>query len=443
MTETRIRPRDRDAILQSLSAGVVPRRGQQHIQVGRAPEVAALLQDIERIADGGSAIRFVIGEYGAGKSFFLQLVRSIALEKNLITMHADLSPDRRLHATGGQARTLYAELARNIATRTNPEGGGLPSIVEKFVGSALQQARADGTEVEQVIRQRLDRLSEMVGGYDFAAVIEAYWRGHEDGNADLKAAAVRWLRGEYTTKTEARQALGVRAIVDDANVYDQLKLLSVFVVLAGYRGLLVGLDEMVNLYKLGNTTARRSNYEQILRILNDCLQGNVSHLGFVMGGTPEFLTDPRRGLYSYEALHSRLAENAFATGQLRDLSGPVVRLASLTPEELFVLLGKLRAVQASGGNESDERLPDAALEAFMQHCAGRLGETYFRTPRTTIKAFVQLMAVLDQNPETDWRSLLGQVNVEIDRDPQVDLVMRPNGGDGGTDEDEELASFRL
>lgn len=442
MSEVRIRPRDRDAILQSLGAGVVPRRGQQHIQVGRAAEVAALLRDIERIADGGSAIRFVIGEYGAGKSFFLQLIRAIALEKNLITMHADLSPDRRLHATGGQARALYAELARNLSTRTSPEGGGMASVVERFVSSALQEARSEGRDVEDVIHARLQRLSEMVGGYDFAGVIAAYWRGHESGDAELKASAVRWLRGEYTTKTDARNALGVRTIVDDATVYDHLKLMARFVVLAGYSGLLVGLDEMVNLYKLTNATARRSNYEQILRVLNDCLQGTVSHLGFLMGGTPEFLTDPRRGLYSYEALQSRLAENAFATGELRDLSGPVIRLASLTPEELFVLLGKIRSVYEAGG-QSQELLPDDALERFMQHCASQLGDSYFRTPRTTIKAFVQLLAIVDQNPGADWRELLGDMTIEQDRDPQLDLVRRPDAGFADSEGDSELASFRL
>jgi ribosomal protein L17 len=293
MPEARIRRRDRDAILQSLAAGVVPRRGQQHIQVGRALEVSAVIQDLERIADGGSAVRFVIGDYGAGKSFFLQLVRAVALEKNLVTMHADLTPDRRLHATGGQARTLYAELARNLATRTSPEGGALSSVVERFITSALQEAKAADRAVQDIIDKRLAQLSEMVGGYDFAAVIAAYWRAHDDGDAALKTAAVRWLRGEYTTKTDARADLGVRTIIDDAKVYDHLKLLARFVVLAGYSGLLVALDEMVNLYKLANTTARRSNYEQILRIVNDCLQGGVEHLGFLMGGTPEFLTDTR------------------------------------------------------------------------------------------------------------------------------------------------------
>jgi hypothetical protein len=440
MPEAPIRRRDRDAILQSLAAGVVPRRGQQYIQVGRALEVGALVEDLGRLLDGGSAVRFVIGEYGAGKSFFLQLVRAVALEKNIVTMHADLTPDRRLYATGGQARALYAELAHNLATRTSPEGGALPAVVERFITTALQLANAEDRPVQDVIDERLADLSEMVGGYDFAAVVGAYWRGHDEGDAALKAAAVRWLRGEYTAKTDARAELGVRAIIDDANVYDQLKLLARFLVLAGYGGLLVALDELVNLYKLANTQARRSNYEQVLRIVNDCLQGGVEHLGFVMGGTPEFLTDTRRGLYSYEALQSRLAENTFADGGLRHLSGPVIRLANLTPEELYVLLQKLRHVQAAG-DQSAYLLPDEALQAFMAHCGSRLGDAYFRTPRTTIKAFVQLMAVLDQNPDSDWRTLVGQTAVEADAgsDPLLDERDEPTG----SDDDGDLASFRL
>ena len=417
----RIRPRDRDAILQSLAAGVVPRRGQQHIQVGRAEEIRALLRDVERVADGGSAVRFVIGEYGAGKTFFLNLVRSVALEKGLVTLHADLNPDRRLHATGGQARNLFAELARNTATRTAPEGGALAAVVERFVTRARQEADQEDADPETVIRRRLGALSERVGGYDFATVVAAYWRGHLGGDDALKGAAVRWLRGEYTSKTDARNDLGVRTIIDDASVYDHLKLFSLFCVQAGYGGLLVVLDEMVNLYKLTNTQARRSNYEQVLRIVNDCLQGSAGHLGFLLGGTPEFLMDTRRGLYSYEALQSRLAENAFAAGGLKDLSGPVVRLANLTPEELYVLLGKLRHVQASG-DASAYLLPDEALHAFMEHCHARIGAAYFQTPRTSIRAFVQLLAVLEQNPGVDWRALLGSVEVVQETHPDLEPI---------------------
>lgn len=450
----RIRPKHRDAIIQSLRAGVVPRTGQQHIQVGRAAEVSAIVRDLERVVDGGSTIRFVIGEYGSGKTFFLHLLRSIALEKHLVAAHADLTPERRIHATGGQARALYAELMRNLATRAKPDGGALQSVVERFVTSALTEAKTRTVSAEVVIRERLDALSELVGGYDFAEVIAAYWRGHDRGDEVLKAAAVRWLRGEYSTKTEARHALGVRTIVDDSNAYDQLKLLARFTRLAGFSGFLVCLDELVNLYKLANTQARNANYEQILRILNDTLQGTAVGLGFMLGGTPDFLLDTRRGLYSYQALQSRLAENTFATGTLVDHSGPVLRLANLSPEDLFVLLKNIRHVYAAG-DAAAYLLPDEGIHAFREHCAKRIGEAYFRTPRNTIKAFVNLLAVLEQNPGVSWSALLGGVDVKVESNP--DLAPLPEESVGGTHlpdpqlpapdgklgQDDDLTTFKL
>ena len=428
-----IRPKDRDAVIQSLRAGVVPRAGQHLIQVGRAKELDALLKDIDRLADGGSAFRVVVGEYGAGKTFFLNLVRGIAMERKLVTMHADLNPDRRLHAAGGQARSLYAELAKNMSTRTKPDGGALQGIVEKFISQAKSEAKTRGVESEIVIREFLAELTEMVNGYDFADVIAKYCQGFEQGDEQLKADAIRWLRGEFTTRTDARAALGVRTIIDDASVYDQLKLLSRFVRLAGFGGLMICLDELVNLYKLANTQARNANYEQILRILNDSLQGSTEGLGFVLGGTPEFLMDTRRGLYSYPALQSRLAENTFAKSGLIDLSGPVIRLSSLTPEDFYVLLQKLRNVYAYG--DPDKYLmPDEAIPAFMSHCNQRLGEAYFRTPRTTITAFINLLAVLEQNPGADWRALVGAVQIAQDDGAMQDLSIEA---------DDELTSFKL
>lgn len=428
-----IRPKDRDAVIQSLRAGVVPRAGQHLIQVARGREIEALVADIDRVADGGSSFRFVIGEYGAGKTFFLNLIRAIAMERKLVVANVDLNPDRRLHASGGQARSLYAELMRNLATRTKPEGGALAGVVEKFIGTAKSEAKAQGMTTEQVIRSKLGQLTELVNGYDFADVIAAYCRGAEEGNEQLKSDAIRWLRGEFSTRTDARAALGVRTIVDDASVYDQLKLVARFVRLAGYAGLFVCLDELVNLYKLANAQARSSNYEQILRMLNDSLQGTAVGLGFVLGGTPEFLLDPRRGVYSYSALQSRLAQNAFATGELVDFTGPILRLSSLTLEDFYLLLGKIRHVYA-GGDAERYLLPDSAIASFMEHCANRIGDSFFRTPRTTITSFINLLAILEQNPDTDWKSLIGEVAVETDQGGKSDLAVDP---------DDELASFKL
>ena len=291
----------------------------------------------------------------------------------------------------------------------------LTTVVEKFITTALVEARKAGRKPEDIIHERLENLSELVMGYDFATVIAAYWRAYENDNDELKANAIRWLRGEFSAKTDARKALGVREIIGDDSFYDQIKLLSRFCRLAGYNGLLICLDELVNLYKLTNPISRNSNYEQILRILNDLEQGSAEGLGFVFGGTPEFLTDPRRGLYSYPALQSRLAENPFARDGLIDLSGPVLRLNNLSREQFVTLLGKLNMVYHNGQQDFTP-LPDEAFNAFMSHCEQRIGEATYRTPRTTITAFIGLLAVLQQNPQASWQDLLRKTDIKADQE---------------------------
>lgn len=429
-----IKPKDRDTIIQALRAGVVPRFGQHMIQVGRVREIESLVKDIERISDGGSSFRLVVGDYGAGKTFFQNLVRSIALEKKLVVVNADLNPDRRLQSSGGQARSLFAELMRNISTRTKPDGGALQGIVEKFISTAKTEATANGVNTESIIRAKLDMLTELVNGYDFAEIISSYWRGSETGDDALKSNSIRWLRAEFSTKTDAKNALGVRSIIDDASFYDQLKLMALFVRLSGYSGLMVFLDEMVNLYKLPNTQARNSNYEQILRILNDSLQGTSVGLGFVLGGTPEFLMDTRRGLYSYSALQSRLSQNTFAINGLVDNTGPVIKLSSLSPEDLYVLLQKIRHVYSLGKTE-DYLIQDDGIYSFMEHCSNKIGDSYFRTPRTTITAFINLLAVLEQNPSIKWHDLIDSIEVEFDNGASTDELI--------DDSEEEFVNFKM
>lgn len=464
----KIRPRERNAIIQSLRAGVTPKVGLEHIQVGRVNEVKALIEELDRICEGGSTFKVVVGDFGAGKSFFLQLIRYIALEKGMVVVNADLAPDRRLQASGGQARALYQELMRNMATRSRPDGNAMLAVVEKFITTQIDEAERTGGSVKDIIKLKLRSLSELVDGYDFAEVIAKYYEGYETGNEDLTDAAVRYLRGEYATKTEARRDLGVRSIVSDASIYDHLKLMARFVCQAGYKGLLVNLDEMVNLYKLSSPRSRSANYEQILRILNDCLQGGAENIGFLLGGTTDFLCDTRKGLYSYEALRSRLSTNTFAQiANVVDYHAPTLMLENLSPEELYVLLCNIRNVFANG-DPSKYLIPDEGLTAFLRHCSHNIGDAYFRTPRNTIKAFVDLLSVLEQNPELNWASLIESVKVSTETDPSlVTLPMDDTASDldglaraavasssvgGGRpslgsatqdDDDDELATFEL
>jgi hypothetical protein len=440
-----IKAKERETIIQSLKAGVVPRAGLQHIQVGRGEELKSFIKDIDTIAEGGTSFRFVIGEYGSGKTFFMSLTRSIALEKGLVTMHADLSPTKRLHGSDGQPRLLLSELVNNLSTRTKPDGNALQNILERFISGAKEEAASTGKDAYAVISEKLSELNEYTGGYNFIAVIKRYLEGYEAGNEQLMNNALKWLKAGYTTKTDSLKDLGIREFISDAVFYNTLKLYSVLVRKAGYKGLLICMDEMVNLYKIPNSVSRKANYEEILNMLNNTLQGSFSNIGFIMGGTPEFLTDNVRGLYSYEALKSRLSENSFSKQLgVTDYNSVVLRLASLTKEELYLLLINLRHVFANG-NEENYLVPDEALLSFLNHCANKIGESYFRTPRTTIKSFLDLLSILEQYPTYKWNDIIASVDVAPDIEPsQIESILEENkpaevsGGD-----DDLFTTFKL
>ncbi len=446
----RITERERSAILNSLSAGVVPSIGLHHIQVGRKEEVNALLTDLKRIEEGGAAIRFIVGRYGAGKSFFLNLVKTVALERKCVVARADITTERRLHGTGGQARTMFSELMRNLATRSRPEGGALANLVERWISDLAHETKTSGGTDEDVaahVHKLCKPLQDYVSGYDFAAVLEQYYRGYTAQNEALQQAAIRWLRAEYTTKTEARQDLGVRTIIDDGSFYDYVKLMAAFVRIAGYAGLLVCIDEVVVLsHRLNNKIARNNNYEAVLRILNDVLQGSVQGLGFVFAATDEAMSDKRRGLFSYEALATRLAPNRFAAEGMTDLAGPVIKLVNLTPEDCFVLLHNVRRVHARG-DEKKYALPEEAILKYLEDCQRRMGAAYFQTPRDTVKDFVGLLSVLEQNPQAQWQELLGKITTTTvqTEDPATIGAMedQEETPPPPAKPDDDLASFKL
>lgn len=437
-----IKPKEREAIIQSLRSGVVPKIGLQHIQVGRSEELKSIIRDINTISDGGSSFRIIIGEYGSGKTFFISLTRGVALEKGLVTINADLSPTKRLYGGYGSVRTLLSELISSMSTRTKTDGNALTMILDRYVSTTKDKALSENKEITTVIRDTLQDLYDIPTGYTFAQVISQYWVADENGNDDLKNHVIKWLRAEYTSKKDAINDLGVREIIGDSDLFNTLKLYAILVEKAGYKGLLVCLDEMVNIYKLtGNS--RRDNYEVILSILNNTLQGNASNVGFLFGGTPEFLTDEHRGLYSYEALRSRLAENSFSKKmRLVDYNSTVLRLANLTKEELFVLLKNLRNVFAMG-KEDEYLVPDEALIAYMNYCSNKIGDSYFRTPRNTIKGFLDLLSILEQYPSLKWNDVIEEIEIKKDvESTEIEDILTSQGNNSQIEED-EFASFKL
>jgi hypothetical protein len=434
MSAQKIPKRLTTALVNSLTAGVVPRIGLEHIAVGRRAEVEAILRDMENIAEGGAAFKFITGRYGSGKSFLLQTLRNYAMDRDFVVADADLSPERRFVGTKGQGLATYRELMMHLSTRTRPDGGALESILQKWIASIQQEVMIEkslrpndpalNVEVEQKIFEITTEMQSLVHGFDFARVLSIYWNGYKLADDHQKQSALRWLRGEFPTKTEAKRELNVGVIIDDENWYEYIKLWAEFVSRIGYKGLLLFIDEAVNLYKISNSIARQSNYEKLLTMFNDTMQGKAENLGIFIGGTPKFVEDERRGLFSYEALRSRLIEGRYANQGYLNYTGPILKLEMLSHEEILILLQRLTQIHGQHFGYSSS-LTNEDLISFMQTAVGRLGADQLLTPREVIRDFMDLLHTLHQNPEVSFAQLVGERSVapaESDPDEVNDFL---------------------
>ena len=404
-------------LLSALSAGVVPRTGAPYIAIGRNEEISALLESMSRVSEGGAFVRFLIGRYGSGKSFLIQLLRGYAMERGFLTADCDLSTDqRRLCGGNGAGLATYRELLRNLASKASPEGGALPLVLSRHYATILSRLAEEGVfpeseaflpALQKAVFSTFAALENSVGGFDFARVLSAYFMAIAEENEEKKSACLKWLRGEYSNKTEAKAELGFRVsgIVDDENWYDYVKLWAVFARHIGYTGLIVYIDECIILYKIVNRVARENNYEKILTIFNDTLQGRAEGLGVIFGGTPQFLEDTRRGLFSYEALRSRLADSRFADAGYATLSSPVIRLRRLSDNELYALLVRLSSLHAMQRGE-EELLTEEELKEFLKFSLSRAGASELLTPREMIRDFMTLLNILSENEDATFEGLL-------------------------------------
>jgi len=406
-------------IVNALKGGVVPRIGLPYITVGREIEINALLHDVDIIAEGGATFRFISGKYGSGKSFLLQTIRSYVMDKNFVVVDADLSPERRLQGTRGQGLATYKELIQNMSTKTKPEGGALTLILDRWISSVQSEVLVesglspDDSGLSAVVQKRIfeviNSLSDMVHGFDFAKLLTIYYRSYVEGDDEAKAKVVKWFRGEYVNKTEAKQELGVNIIITDDDWYEYIKIFAMFLRKAGYNGMLILIDELVNIYKIPHSITRQYNYEKILTMYNDTLQGKARYLGIIMCGTPQCIEDTRRGVYSYEALKSRLEEGRFGREDLKDVLAPVIKLVPLTYEEMLVLIEKLSDIHA-GLFGYEQKLQQEDLINFIKIEFSRIGADTKITPREVIRDFIELLNIVHQNPDADINTLLGSEN---------------------------------
>lgn len=404
-----------NTLLNALKGGVVPRTGLGYITVGRKDEIAALLHDVDTIAIGGASFRFVVGKYGAGKSFLLQTIRNYAMDRGFVVMDADLSPERRLVGNKGEGLATYRELMKNLSTKTSPEGGALSLLLQKWISNLKievmkeESITADSEKlnslVEIKIHQTINELETIVHGFDFARIISLYWKATVNEDDEMKSKSLKWLRGEYSTKTEAYQDIGIRVIINDNDWYDYVKLFSLFAVKAGYKGMLMIIDELVNLFKIPYSTSRNNNYEKILTIYNDIMQGKARHLGIIVGGTPQSVEDTRKGIFSYDALKSRLESSRFSDNITQDLLSPIIKLKTLTPEEMYFLIEKLGLIHGQV-YKYESQLSSEELQFFIKKEYARIGADQNITPREIIRDFIEILNIILQNPEKTVRNIL-------------------------------------
>ncbi|MBC1241359.1 ATP-binding protein [Nostoc sp. 2RC] len=433
MAKLKISKKISTALINSLGAGVVPRVGVEHIAVGREKELQSLLQNLNDIAEGVAAFRFIIGNYGSGKSFLLQLIRNRAMEQGFVVADADLSPERRLAGSNNEGLATYRELMSHLATKTRPDGGALVSILEGWINKIQQEVvketelrpNDDGfdDQVELKIREVVQYIEDLVHGFDFGNVIIAYWRGYRLDDDNLKNAAMRWLRGEFTTKIEAKAALGVRVIIDDDSWYDYIKLFAKFIAEIGYKGLLILVDEAVHLYQISTTVTREKNYNRLLAMFNDTMQCKAEHLGILIGGTTKFLEDPNRGLFADQAWRRRTKESRFvAQANVQELLGPVIRLNPLSEAEILTLLQRLAEIHALNFGYQ-QTLTNRELKEFVQEIVNRLGAEALLTPGEIVRDFMSVLNILFQNPGISFKQLIHDAKFKptaVGKDADVD-----------------------
>ncbi|MER3465052.1 MAG: biotin carboxylase [Chitinophagaceae bacterium] len=427
-----IKPKEATSIINSLIGGVVPKIGVQHITVGRSEEINAVVSALEDVKNGHSMVKFWIGDFGSGKSFMLHLLNTVALKQKFVVANADFTPDNRLYSNDGKGVALYSAIMDNVSIQTKPEGGALPTLLEKWIEQIISKTAEENkislTEIrnqqylnliQNNIMKTINEITD-VGGFDFGMVVMKYYEGYIKDDEQLRRNALKWLKGEYRTKTEAKQDLGVREVINDLNYYDMLKNFCKLFVSMGYSGFMVNLDETINLYKISNSVMREKNYEKILTIYNDCFQGRVANLFFNFAGTKEVLENERRGLFSYNALKSRLLTNKFETAEIRDFAQPVIRLMPLDQNEIFVLLKKLKAI-FDFNYKTEINIVDSDIQQFMEELFNKPGASEFLTPREVIRDFLNILNIIRQNPTVDKSKLFGELEISDERPNEVSL----------------------
>lgn len=414
----RINPKEADNIIKALEAGVVPRRGIQHLLVGRHKEVEEVILILDNIKQGESDIRFWVGDFGSGKSFMMRTIESLAVQKNFAVSTIDLTPTRRFYASDGKAQSLYNEIVDNIIIQTSQDGNAIKTIIEEWINSIITSvSERDKIPASQLLVKENKGIIEKeilnitssfksVGlSYELGQAISKYYEGLMEDNQVLKLKALRWIRGDISTKTESKNELGIKRIINDDNWYEAIKNLAELFSDIGYSGFVINFDEAVNLYKLPMSQTRERNYEKILNIFNECKSNTARGLFVNFGATRKTIFDERRGMSSYGALKGRLGNESSLDSKLINTNKTVLPLKPLTTEEIYTLLENLKNIY-NIHYRLDIDMTMENIKLYMEEQLNRPGALEFLTPRAVIKDFLEILDMIRQNPDVETETII-------------------------------------
>lgn len=439
---TRINPKEASTIIKSLEAGVVPDIGLGHLLVGRKAEVDELIKILSHIEDGDSDLRFWVGDFGSGKSFMLKTIENLALSKNFVVSTIDLNPSRRFYATDRKAVNLYSTVLENIRTKNLRSGNVIESIIEQWISTIFKNLSDEKgydlkelmagfyrDEVIGIILETLSRFEAVGLSYELGQAISKYYEGFITGDRILKLKAIRWIRGDITTKTEAKKELGINEIINDDNYFEAIKNLAELFREIGYQGFVINFDEAVNLYKLPHSTTRQRNYEKILNIYNECKSNLAKGLFINLAATRKTVFDESRGLASYGALKGRLGTEASMDSDFINTNKTVLGLKVLSDEEIYTLLENLVSIYNIHYKTKIDFTSDQIV-TYMEGQLNRPGADEFLTPRAVIKDFIEILDIKRQNPDAEISDLLREkfgkltpVNKDPDNlDDEIEII---------------------
>lgn len=429
MAIKRIPKRKAIVLLNALQGGVVPRVGLGYISVGREQEINALLRDIEVIENGGSTFRLISGNYGTGKTFLIQTIKEYLLDKGFVTCDCDLSPERCFIGTNGKNKGLatFQKLVSNISIKTCPEGGALQYILDDFISKIVMDEENNTSAASNINSKESARKSfqkflipfrTKVHGIEFTNILLRYYDAYQSNDFDEINRCLKWLKGEYRLRSEVKNDFGSSIMITDDDWFDFLDLYVTLFKIIGFKGLFIMFDEVINLFRIINPSYRLKNYEKVLNMYNDTLQGKVKNVGIILAGTPESIYDSTKGLFSYEALKSRLYFANPLQTKINPLS-PIITLSPLTQSDLVVLLERLSVIHSEVTGYNNEISLEEIL-SFLQYVYGH--SEVVATTRSIIRDFLNLLNTKNDDNSLSFEDVLKniapssdiEVNYEID-----------------------------